>query len=440
MIRRLLPLALIPSSLLLSGCLGDIMEIFCEVGPDSDHCYQAAAVQEGEPNGCDKIAGEGFNGSNPPKDKCFLQIAEHSGDPTACDGVEGGFMSYSKEECLEGAFRNHSVEDCKNAADEAACRAAWARNGKGCGDEYEFKDGACVIQPEKPSETENPFENDKVKEDLNTIGDAGKSGYMQLLDWDIEHEKDPDRLAGLQNYKEFLESAGEKMDSVSTTFDQLQELKKLFIDSYDPKDAVENMSASDILSKGFFDRLQDKLMGEDTPNERSKAEDALTVYQAMLEQQKDNDFMQQGRLGRVTETLVGKAKDEVSGKLKESVEDIAKTVAGDAFVVVGIVDNALSSFKDAAQQEMFIGLAAAYNRQRDSISQAHPDWTPEQIHTATVQNVKENPYEDNPNSGFVKHGNIIENGDCKDAGNNPLCIDNRVFWIAMDKTYQVTHK
>ncbi len=442
MMRRVALLAVLPSSLLLSSCLGDIMEIFCEVGPDPDHCYQAAAVQESEPDNCDKIAGEGFTGSNPPRDKCFLQIAGNTGDPTACDEVEGGFMSYSKEECLENAFRNHTVEDCVNAPDEAACRAAWARNGRGCGDGYEFKDGACVKPEPKPetSLTENPFENDKVKEDLNTIGDAGRSGYMQLLDWDIEHETDPDRLAGLQNYKEFLENAGEKLEDVTTTFDQLQELKKLFIDSYDPKDAVENMSAEDILSKGFFDRLKDKLVGEDAPTERSKAEDALTVYTAMLEQQKDNDFMQQGRLDRVTETLVGKAKDEASGKLKESVEDIAKTVAGDAFVVVGIVDNALSSFKDAAQQEMFIGLAAAYNRQRDSISQAHPDWTAEQIHAATVQNVKENPYEDNPNSGFVKHGNIIENGDCRDAGENPLCIDNRVFWLAMDKTYRITHR
>ncbi len=426
----------------LSGCLGDVMEIFCEVGPDSDHCFQAAAVQESDPDGCQKIAGEGFNGSNPPKDKCFLQIAEHSGDPSACDGVEGGFMSYSKEECLEGAFKNHTVEDCKNAEDENKCRAAWGQNGKGCGEGYVWNKAGntCDVKPETPSETENPFENDKVKEDLQTIGDAGKSGYMQLLDWDIEHESDPDRKAGLENYKEFLENAGEKIEDVTTTFDKLQELKKIFIDSYDPKDAIENMSASSILSKGFFDRLKDKLVGEDAPTEASKAEDALTVYAAMLEQQKDNDFLQQGRLTRVTDTLIGKAKDEATSKLKEGVEDIAKTVAGDAFAVVGIVDHALSSFQEEAQKQMFIGLAAAYNRQRDGIVQAHPDWSSEQIHKATVDNVKANPYEDVPNSGFVKFGNIIENGDCKDAGNNPLCIDNRVFWTAMDKTYQVTHK
>ncbi len=440
--KKFFPLIVLPCTLVLSGCLGDIMEIFCEAGPDSDHCYQAAAVQEEDPDGCEKVKGAGFSGSNPPKDKCFLQIAENTGDPSACDGVEGGFMSYSKEECLAGAFRNHTVEDCKETADEAKCRAAWGSNGKGCGDGFVWnkEGGSCDMKKEEREPTENPFENEKVKEDLKSIGDVGKSGYMQLLDWDIEHETDPDRLAGLQKYKEFLENAGEKMEEVTTTFEKLQDLKKIFVDSYDPKDAIENMSASSILSKGFFDRLTEKLTGEDPPTERSKAEDALMVYEKMLERQKDNDFLQQKRFDRVSETIVGNLKDKATEKLKETTEEIVKGVAGDAFAVVGIVDHALSSFQEAAQKEMFVGLAAAYNRQRDGIAQAHPDWSLERIHQETVANVKANPYEDVPNSGFVKYGNIIENGDCKDAGNNPLCIDNRVFWVALDKTWEYSRK
>lgn len=440
--RRFALIAAVAATLPLSGCLGDVMEVLCETTPDSDHCYQAAAVQQAEPETCDKIEGKDFTVSNPPRDKCFLQIAQNTGDPSACDGVEGGFMSYSKEECLEGAFRNHSVEDCASADDPAKCRNAWGAAGKGCGDGWTWdrQKGVCDVPKDEPTETENPFENDKVKEDLKSIGDVGTSGYMQLLDWDIEHETDPDRLAGLQNYKEFLESSSGTLEDLSTTFDRLQELKKLFIDSYDPKDSIENMSAKDILSKGAFDRMKDRIFGEDPPTARSQAEDALTVYEKMLEQQKDNDFMQQGRLGRVSETLIGQAKDKVTGDLKESVEDIAKTVAGDAFAVVGIVDHALSSFQEAAQKEMFVGLAAAYNRQRDSLVQAHPDWSAEQLHAATVAGVKANPYEDVPNAGFVKFGNILENGDCKDAGSNPLCIDNRVFWTAMDKTYVFAQK
>lgn len=436
---------LLSATLVLSGCLGDVMEVFCDSAApvlsggdgegDADHCYQTAAVQESDPEDCSKIE------YGPPNDKCHLMIAGNTGDPSACDGMEEAAMGYSREECLAAAFKNHTVEDCKNTGDEAKCRAAWAKNGKGCGEGYVYDKGTgtCEVKKEE-STTENPFDNDKVREDLKSIGDVGKSGYMQLLDWDIEHETDPDRLAGLQNYKEFLENAGEKLEDVQTKFETLQELKKIFIDSYDPKDAIENMSASSILAPGFFDRLKDKLTGGSEPTERSKAEDALTVYEKMLERQKDNDFLQQSRLSRVGDTLIGNIKDKATEKLKEGAEEIAKGVAGEAFAVVGIVDHALSSFQEAAQKEMFVGLAAAYNRQRDAIVQSNPGLSSEEIHKRTVANVKANPYEDVPNAGFVKFGNIIENGDCKDAGNNPLCIDNRVFWVALDKTYEVTHK
>ena len=202
----------LPPAMLLSGCLGTVMSIFCDVSPEADHCYQAAAVQESDPNECDKIKGEGFKVSNPPKDKCFLQIAGHTGDPTVCDNVEGGMMSYSPEECVANAFKNHTVEDCKQAKDEAACRNAWGKHNKGCGEEYVWnkEKEACDVKKEEKTEMENPFENDKVKKDLKSIGDVGKSGYLKLLEWDIAHEQDPNRLAGLQNYKEFLASSGEK--------------------------------------------------------------------------------------------------------------------------------------------------------------------------------------------------------------------------------------
>ena len=440
----------LPATLLLGGCLGEFLSFFCDYGEDSDHCYQAAAVQEADPADCANVKGEGFQGSNPPRDKCHLMIAENTGDPSACEGVEGGFMSYDKEECLEAAFRNHSPDDCVNAKDEAACRAAWGRAGKGCGGDLVWNAGTGTCDPKAEEAqsssaiaggTEDPLAVEAVREDLKSIGEEGWKNYLELLEKDTEGEQDPDRLAGLQKYKEFLDASGEKLDEVSTNLEKLQELKRIFLDSYDPADSIENMSAGSILAKGFFDRLKDRLTGEDPPTERSKAEDALTVYEKMLERQKENDFLQQGRLDRVKDTLVSKAKDEATGKLKEGVEDIAKTVAGDAFAVVGIVDHALTSFKDAAQKEVFVGMAAAYNRHRDAIAQAHPDWTSEQIHKATVESVKENPYQDNPNAGFVKYGNLLENGDCREAGSgNPLCIDNRVFWTAMDKTYQPTHK
>lgn len=76
---------------------------------------------------------------------------------------------------------------------------------------------------------------------------------------------------------------------------------------------------------------------------------------------------------------------------------------------------------------------------RDRISQAHPNWSSEQIHQATVANAKANPYDDLPNAGLAKFGNLLENQDCQDTS-NPLCIDNRVWWTAMQKAYDYRKK
>lgn len=90
------------SPLFLTGCLGELIGATCEYLDDQDHCYQSAAVQNGNPEDCEKVKGEGFSGSNPPKDKCYLQIAENTADAEVCDQIEGGIMSYTKEGCVEG--------------------------------------------------------------------------------------------------------------------------------------------------------------------------------------------------------------------------------------------------------------------------------------------------------------------------------------------------
>lgn len=56
-----------------------------------------------------------------------------------------------------------------------------------------------------------------------------------------------------------------------------------------------------------------------------------------------------------------------------------------------------------------------------------------------MANAKANPYEDLPNAGFVKFGNLLENQDCQDTS-NPLCIDSRVWWTAMQKAYDYRKK
>lgn len=432
-------LALVPAVLLLSGCLGDVMEVFCETGPDSDHCYQAAAVQESDPNNCEKIEGKDFKFSNPPKDKCFLQIAGNSGDPSVCDNIEGGMMSYSQEECLESVFKNHNVEDCKDAKDEMVCRAGYAKNGKGCGDGYVYQNGACVKPTTDAGKGADDDIESKVEGDLNTIKDAATGKYMDLLTKAIEDEEDDAKKLGLEKYKEFLEKSGEKMEAVQTTIDQLKELKRIFLDAYDPSMDINKMPVNKILDPGLFDKIKERVFGADAPDERAKADDALSVYEVMLKRQGEIDFLQKGRLSRLQDVVTSKLKDEGTSRIKDAAKEIAEDLGGTAFMAVGIVDHALTSFQEAAQKEMFVGLAAAYNRRRDAIAEQNPTLDPDEIHKRVVAQVKDDPYQDSPNSGFVKYGNLLANPDCQEGG-NPLCIDDRVFWTAMDKTYEYSHK
>ena len=232
MTRRVLPLLALFPTLLLAGCLGDVMEVLCAGTPDEDHCFQAAAVQESEPGTCEKVSGEGFVGQNPPKDKCYLQIAGNTGDPTVCDKIEGGITSYSKEECLDAVFRDHTVDSCEKAEDQIACRTAYAKRFGECGDGYFLgkKTGACVKREKGVAGTDDDIES-KVEGDLNTIKDAATGKYMELLENAIEQETDPAKLAGLEAYKDFLEKGGEQLESVGTTVGQLKELKKIFLDA-----------------------------------------------------------------------------------------------------------------------------------------------------------------------------------------------------------------
>jgi|GEM_PF-4457061 len=78
-------------------------------GKDQDHCYQAIAVEAGDPRGCGRIEGHGWKGQNPPKDKCYLLIAEKTGEISACDKIKGGMNSYTQKGCREGGYPQSMV-------------------------------------------------------------------------------------------------------------------------------------------------------------------------------------------------------------------------------------------------------------------------------------------------------------------------------------------
>lgn len=316
--------------------------------------------------------------------------------------------------------------------------------------EFGCKSGSCKASDEKCTGLQrfNPFceeddadIEDKLETDVDTIKDAATGKYMELLEAEIEAETDPAKLRGLQKYKEFLDQAGETMDTAKTTIDSLKDLKRIFLDSYDPSMDIENMPVDKILKKGIFDKISDSIFGEPTTEagkEMAEAEDSLAVYEKMLERQAEIDFLKQSRMDRLGNVISENAQGYAVDQLKEKAGDIATTIAGDAMIAVSVVDYALTSFQDEAKKQMFVGLARAYNRRRAELESQYPDADNDQIHRMATEQIQDMPYIDAKGNTFVKYGNLIENKDCQDTS-NPLCIDNRVFWTAMDKTYEHTN-
>ncbi len=414
-------LLIIISPLILSGCIGDLLGFGCEYVEDDHHCYQSVAVQESDPEGCDLVQPEGWPNSNPPQDKCYLLIAENTGDASVCDNIKGGPGSYTREQCIDAVLARHGTLGPSEDYEE---------------DEETYEEDEYV---EEEEEDDSGLSNAE-KEDINTVVDALTGKYGELLQADIDAETDPARKAGLEAYQQFLGDMGETYDEVNATFETLSEIRRVFIDSYDPGNDIQHMSVASELDPGFFDQMSERLFGADPAptgldRENADAENSLAIYAVMLERQSENDYLQQDRLSRLGQEVSSRFRDKVTGQVVDGAKEVAQDLAGTAFIAVDQIGSALEAFQDEAQHQMFLGLARAYNRRREALERERPNATPEENHAAAVAQVKEDPYRDNTQLAFVKHGNILENQDCQDDS-NPLCIDDRVFWVAMDKTFR----
>ncbi len=173
-VRTLLVFALAP--FFLSSCdsvLSGIGGLMCSLAPDSDHCYQFAAVQSGDPSRCEKIKGTKFKdvGSNPPRDKCYLQIAENTGNYDACDKIKGGAMSYTKNECLEGAaVKRDDPAGCAKlsagSTERQRCALSVGSTEKVKAKDEEFQSLRQAFQDD-PSDRETRAKYEAAKKDLN---------------------------------------------------------------------------------------------------------------------------------------------------------------------------------------------------------------------------------------------------------------------------------
>ncbi|MFC1741993.1 hypothetical protein ACFL3V_05650, partial [Nanoarchaeota archaeon] len=142
-------------------------------------------------------------------------------------------------------------------------------------------------------------------QDKAEFTDVVSGPYMDALQDAMDNENDASRLAGLEAYKEFLDGSAEQYGEAVATLEDLEKLKRIFIDQYDPSMDVENMDAGDILQKGLGTRITDKVsetIGNLNPwghtptieeEEQAQAEEQLQVYEAMLERQAEIDFLKQ---------------------------------------------------------------------------------------------------------------------------------------------------
>ncbi|MDO8468215.1 MAG: hypothetical protein Q7S29_00455 [Candidatus Peribacter sp.] len=264
---------LLVAPLFLSGCLGELMAVMCDFLPDADHCYQAAAIQEGQVEECENIKGEGFKGSNPPRDKCYLLIAENTGDYSACDQIKGGLMSYTREECILGAAVKH--------ADPDGCRklsgSAFQKCKEGVGESITtdgLKNISEEVEAAKSEAGKNPDDKDaqdKLKEllkkqkDLFEFAPAGVAGQYfkterEAIMADVDDEDVKSEIArqfvALRNQNPTM-SLNEQLKKMEEIKDQQETSKRL--DEY-ANSLMDQMKEG---AGGFASDTFDDLYGED---------------------------------------------------------------------------------------------------------------------------------------------------------------------------------
>ena len=228
-------LVLLSFVILFSGCLGDIMSTICDILPDSDHCYQASAEQESNPDRCEKIKGEKFKdiGSNPPRDKCYLEIAQNTGNYSVCNKIQGGMMSYSVEECILGtALKQNDAGGCKKLesypSELASCKDALCSLSavKSQDDEID------KIREELKNDPKNKDLSDKLaklKDEKNEryeqMSEAGKGQYFkEKREAIMEDVEDADVQAAIsKNYTVFR--GNNKYLTVDQLLDKMKEIK-----------------------------------------------------------------------------------------------------------------------------------------------------------------------------------------------------------------------
>ncbi|MFH0891683.1 MAG: hypothetical protein V1867_02790 [Candidatus Falkowbacteria bacterium] len=442
----------------LGGCVGELLGVVCDFIPDADHCWQGAAVQEGDPYGCEKIEGKGFSGSNPPKDKCYLQVAENTGDLSACDRIEGGPMSYTREECILGA--------AVKFADPAGCAKLTGADKNECvsrvgpkmspGSVIEIDDQIALVKAEleKGADPELSKQLKGLEEKrgniLGIMSDANKKNYESMSD-PLNREASLDYHLGkidettrdtLITLNDRLRERGESMEAKD-----YQALRDVLAHKNDPKNNIENMDEREMLQLRWNEKVGNavdylKFWNSNPTAAEQKYDEQLFIYERMLERQaaidkglserqqdidRNLEMVKEALKDKAWEMATDEAKKAAFGELMDLVESDA------AGPVTAILGEAIDTVKKEAKSAEFRGLVRAYNLGMEE-ELAKAGGNIERAHAAVTANLQKDPYMYEDKNTFAKYGNILENKDCD--GSNPHCVSRDIFWKAMKKSYK----
>lgn len=441
--------------LLTTGCLSKLEEIACALLPDSDHCYQGSAIQEGQTENCERIKGTKFSsaGSNPPRDKCYLLIAENTGDIAACKQIKGGLMSYTPEEC----YMNVAIK----FEDPAACKQLKGADNRKCRDELGIKidqydvigvdDQIDVVKKALKNSSDPELEKqlkgleEKRKDMIDVLTTDNKKDYEKQSDpinkdilgdyavGDLNQES-KDKLINL--------NMALKAKGITMTPEQVDAFKDYYKFMSNPDNDIEKMDDAKLLKDRWNEKVGnvvDKFkIWKSGPSEgEAKLDQQLRFYERMLERQAaiDEGLSVFGEdVKRNVELVSGAAKDKVVDVAKDKViETIFGEITGNTVgATTKVLGEALDVVKGEAKSKEFRGLVRAYNLgMQDEIGRFGGDVN--KAHAEVVKKMTANPYEYEDTHTLAQYGNILENKDCD--GSNPHCVNKEVFWKAMKKSY-----
>lgn len=451
-------------TLFLSSCLWALTDIFCDMWlvENLDHCYQGAAIQEGDREECEKIKWEWFVGSNPPKDKCYLLIAENTGELGACDSIEWWNMSYTKEECILNTSKLHNNPSwCMQLTWEAKAdciNTVWPKL-----ELWEVLDMENQIELlkeelkkwsdlnlEKQLQWLEKRKNDflavlpaEEKERFKDLSDPlNKEIRMDSYSWKID-KKTKESLLALNN------AALERWETIPR--DEYEAIRDMLAWKNDPKNDIEQMNDAELLKPTIwekFDKAKEYLKfrkANPTPEEKQQDE-SLLFYTRMLERQAAIDKWYTEKQQEFNK-YVDKAKDETKDYFLWKINDKLKEEAfwdlfewdSTANLATAVVWEALDVVKEHAQASEFRWLVWAYNDWMKEELEKY-NWDVEKAHLAVTKNLQEDPYRYENDRVLSKYGNLIENKECWEGNNNPLCLNKDIFFKAMKKSYKYQNK